>query len=319
MSTKTLLQASIFPFLLTLVDSLQLCSKEIQKVCYPCESRISNYFTCTEISDQMKIIYFETNQFIDYTKYQNSHVRLIEEPQKITLYPCHRNTSYIQVDLDTYYPIGSKLKLKFTNKSEFKSVRNSRFQSCLETHCLTKNNRFVCHDHFVQHLDFKFNQIVTTQCIQNITIALIFSRYLTKIVPNMFFLNAYNLIYVVFDLDILEILECSTFENLKHLRLVDFQVLRKTTVRNYECVFQYNPNIVFINDNNNITWNTCERNDFKTGPRIQWIRYAIVTLLLLCILTTATLSFIRICLRKSSSSSNAISVADPSIELDVLE
>ena len=269
------------------VTAVQYCLNYDKRICFPCDVNKDSLTYCDKISASMKYLFLPSNLTMDYDQYSNSSIRIIEQRHTLTFYPCQYDLSvspYLQVDPHSFYPIGSTLNLSRPQLPKLNSIKHvNKIQACLETYCSgTKNNQFRCFQPFSANSRFSFNDIVTTDCVQNISSAYIWSRKILKIRNNYFLLNAYNLIHLTLDLDNLKWLRCNDFKRLKHLRLVEIRFHSSLLARtnNYTCIFQYNPKLVLVDINGQWIWNPCNVRGFhhlnKNSPAI----YAILCLLI---------------------------------------
>ena len=263
------------------------CQKTVKHVysCIPCKISINNTINCKEVTQNIKIIHFRNStDDIDYTSFVSSSIKIIEEPEKLTFYSCPPNATYFQVDPDNFYPIKKKLPLPLNDDEGSNSTKNTPFQTCLETYCLTinNNNKLKCHDNiFIGSLDFQLNSAVSLACIRNITYVSIRSRFLINIKSNQFFRNAHNVHYLALHLSDVKSFQCNSLQNLSNLRIVKISMFPTNPHSiEFSCLIQFNPNIVFVRQNDKIIWNKCTIETLSSSHRV----FIISTVLILLIL-----------------------------------
>ena len=267
METMILLNFVIFTalFKIPIFEFKQLCSMNATNICYLCTSTMN----CKLIGNEMKVIRSTNrNTIINYGTYVGGHVKIIEEPEVVTFYSClgmtarGDKTGYLQVNPFTYHPINHELEFRNYPLGRNFLKMSTRFQKCLNSHCLhnnnNNNNRLECADLPETRLDFEFSDITTLECVQNITFAHLSAPNVTVLRENHFFRNAYNIIYLKLNLQQLTVIECSTFERLKNLRLLRFNSDNIQVVENYECIFDFNENLVALVFNDKWIWNSCQ-------------------------------------------------------------
>ena len=253
--------------LLTLICAIEikgtkyvpLCLNIFKRVCYPCLDNRYNISHCSPINPDMRVVHYNFKTLVDYSQYLDTNVQIIEELDRKTFYSCPFRDDYFQVNTTNFYPIGRPLTFSKQAVGKRTAHSDSKFQLCLETYCCLKNdNRFTCYDTSFGGLDFAFNNIVTLKCLQNITSVHLWSNNITKITVNRFFLNAHNIVNMVLDFERLNAIQCNAFQNLRSLRMLEFDVnSEQSHFLKYDCIFHFNPNLVKINLNGEWIWKMC--------------------------------------------------------------
>ena len=269
--------------LLPNIISVPMCFNDSKTVCHVCVDPKDP--ECQEINDEMKVM-FSNWDTVDYDLLRSSKLKIIYELDKITFYSC-QNNSYIHVDINTYYPLGRKLKFSPLTKQRFENmVANREFEVCLNTFCSTRpNNIFKCYSYYLTSLEFRFTERITAICLQNITSAQFSMKYLDLVTYNNFFQNAYNIIRLSINVEVIPSFQCYIFENLVNLRLLEFQFRNQTMLpETFKCIFPYNPSLVAIDIINERVWTTCENtmvlktvsksfSSWDTVQFVSWVHY----------------------------------------------
>ena len=251
----------------------QTCFTNSTEICYPCTSTMN----CKLIGNEMKVIRSTNrNTTINYGTYVGGHVKIIEEPEVVTFYSClgmtarGDKTGYLQVNPFTYHPINHELEFRNYPLGRNFLKMSTRFQKCLNSHCLhnnnnnNNNNRLECIILMETRLDFDFdfNSVTTLECVQNITFAHLNAPNVTVLRENHFFRNAYNIIYLELNVGHLGVLECDTFEYLSHVRVIRYSSSSSSDsngneLNQFACILQHNPSLVRVIVNNNSIWSNC--------------------------------------------------------------
>ena len=239
--------------LMPLSESVLYCLNHSKHVCYPCLTSNYNQNYCNKISNETKIISFEANTIINYGSYLNSTVRIIQEPNQLTLYYCGSNVTYIHIPKKFENPFQ---KLFSTRKYKQTFIT---LQQCLNFYCSRKLPQLVCFNRFMDTLDFSLGQQVTLTCVNNIVSANIFSLKLKILDDYQFFIYAQSLIYLKLDFPKLKHINCFSLENLVNLRLLDFSH-NLIPLESYKCIFLFNPTIVRIGVDGQDIWSWCKDN-----------------------------------------------------------
>ena len=250
---------SILPVVIT--NPSQLCSTTFVNICFSCQ-HIDGL--CDNITDNMKIIVFPDNKKIDYSWYIRTNIRIIIQTGKLTFFSCNKNWDFIEVDPNYYYPHKIKLNLSNIHVAVTYSKVVTEFQTCVQTYCSNQNNHFECYNHVVDNLNFEFDTSVNPKCLQNITFASIESPNLKLIEPNTFFLNVFNLIYLKLELINLKTFQFNVLQNLKFLKMIKLVYFNRNLVC-LDCIFRFNPNLVLINAQDTIVWNSCNYSALRKG------------------------------------------------------
>ena len=271
------------------IKSVEYCLNFIKRKCHPCTPMDHDEVICERMSEGMKIIYFDNNNQIDYNSYVNSSIQIVENNNVSTFYSCQNRSDYLQVNPYNYYPIGKQLNLSLPRfkRSKPKVARSikSDFQVCLEVYCFNKNNnRFVCYEYYSRNLDFAYNSIVTRECILNITYAFIWSRKIAHITKNMFFLNAVNIQFMSLDFEDMKSMQCNVFQQLEHLKILQFKVSFKTKFHIDNCIFQFNPKLVRVDINDNWIWNECKVIDNGGNQVVYVVSFVLLGIVSLCLM-----------------------------------
>ena len=260
MFTKNIIFSIIFLNLTSIfLDCALYCLNSTKNVCHPCEKSAYNIHYCEAITKGMKIVSFGKIAKVNYESYLNSNIRIINERSKVTLYSCYGD--YIQVKSYSYYPIKEKVHLKSIHLAVNHNPVHAKFQKCLEVYCFVNHNIFVCFDETVNRLDFFFNSIITTNCVQNITAAHIASNKITNLKFNLFFYFGRNLIYLHLNFLNLESIDCFVFQNLIYLRIIEFSTNLIKNLKSYKCILNHHINLIKISIGEDTIWNNC---DFST-------------------------------------------------------
>ena len=290
MLVKTVL---LLGLVVTAANSVRFCLNHVSRVCYPCDRTNVTSAYCHQITNDMKIIYFQKETLIRYESYINSNIKIIKEPTKVTYYQssCMYNSQnyYYQVQANTFYPIENELNFSPLPVGKLSVATNkySRFQTCLEIYCRFRvNNHLTCSDDHIDGFDFVLNENVTLTCIQNITSINIRSRSISEMYLNTFFRNVYNTVHMDLMLDNLQHLDCATFHTLQNLREIEIQSRNTVQVNSDQCLFRYNPNLVLVVINRNWYWSTCRRDFYKHFSNVsdQPTSYLVFSILLLMFL-----------------------------------
>ena len=304
--------------LLPIVISVPKCYNDSQTVCELCEDYTDS--DCQEITDDIIIVfsYQGMRQKIDYNFFSGTNVKIIHEQNSTTFYSCNRG--YIHVNRNTFYPTGLKLNFTTFYKPETKySADRSQFQICLDTYCLDdKYNTLICRHHYLNTLKFQFSSHVTPMCLQNITSSLISARHLTDLKNNNFFGYATNLINLMIHIELIDSFECDIFRNLVNLRLLEIQLYgghghQLQLVDQYKCIFGWNPNLVRIQINDKLIWNTC--NDTAVSKTTNWPTFLDTFVLVLLLLFSLYLMVVFSLYLCSWNRQHATVSEDPGFEL----
>ena len=242
-------------------EALEYCLNHMETICFPCRPISAEDPQCIEISREMKIINFDTHVNVSYHRYSNSSVKMIQEPNKVTFLSCGRGNddNYFQVQSYSYYPVGHTLHFSPYSVG-MQYIQSALFQTCLNYYCVSiRNNMLKCRDPLVDGFGFSFNSNITLPCVQNITYASITSDRISEITKNPFFVNAYNIINLVLDLNILRSFQCNAFQRLNNLRVLKINLNKSSVIETkvYECFFKFNPKLVMIDINGNWIWQSC--------------------------------------------------------------
>ena len=294
MFSKRITIAAILLAMVSVTLSVHLCLTWYQYECHPCHPKQQNI--CDNITNDIKVLIFHKNTTVYYKLHLNTSIRMIIEDDKITFYPCSIWATYFQVDRKNYYPIGRNVYFP-----SVKLIVNSlkhikfKFQDCLTTFCsFSHNNRFGCYHMSLRYFNFTFDQIVTSQCVQNITFASIYSETIFEITQNTFFLTATNLIYLKLAIPNLNYFQCHIFEKLSNLKIIQFEYYSTHLINYNKCIFFYSPNIIKIDIGYKTLWNTCNRRLYtdthttKLIPKVSCalkITFKVITYYLISFLT----------------------------------
>ena len=253
-----------------------MCLSFIVNVCFMCSKTQIDGGQCMKLNDEMNTIVVSGHKVkIDYKSYINSHIKIIEEDTKVTLYSCDIFNAYTRYYKRTYYPIGRELRYPKYNLPPYLNNVDKSFQRCIKTYCLTNMNMnyFECLRQDVKDFDFVMDSQKVLTCVQNITMAYISTSNLTRLHLNTFFQYAYNLIYLQLDLQNLRYVSCNIFKTLSNLRLLDFGY-NNFPRDHYECVFKHSENLIKIDAKDVTVWNKCDL--FSRTPAI--VEYEMNTL-----------------------------------------
>ena len=266
---------------------LRYCLSYMENICFPCDDKDG---FCDEIANEVLIIRAARHEIVNYTSYVNSSVKIIEENHVMTYYSCPNQLEpYFQVNPINYYPLERKLNFTTIKTMPYVAEIDSKnvFQACLNTYCSKiRNNQLKCHGYLSKSLLYSFDSVVTPECIQNITSVRITSDHRLDVERSRhFFHNAYNLVFLRFDVKEVISVRCNVFQNLKNLREIQL-VLRTIQYDKYKCLFRFNPGLVKVEVNDKWIWNQCliEDRDEKIGVDYSGIIICIIVAVIVCTL-----------------------------------
>ena len=267
-------------------NQLHYCVHYGREICFPCDDDKDGF--CDEIANEVPIIRAARHEIVNYTSYVNSSVKIIEENHVMTYYACPNQLEpYFQVNPINYYPLERKLNFTTIKTMPYVAEIDSKnaFQACLNTYCSKiRNNQLKCHGYLSKSLLYSFDSVVTPECIQNITSVRITSDHRLDVERSRhFFHNAYNLVFLRFDVKEVISVRCNVFQNLKNLREIQL-VLRTIQYDKYKCLFRFNPGLVKVEVNEKWIWNPCFFIDDHIGEDTFLIVILLITVLILCLL-----------------------------------
>ena len=303
MNKKTILTLTILSQIL-LTETGFLCIYHVAPECIFCQKRTFHDKLCIERASDVKVLTILGKTSVNYDRYINSSIKLINERNLKTFYSCF---DYFQVYTYTFYPV--RLNLLFLQEPQgiVPSRLQGTFQRCLDKFCSatirTNNynyNRFLCYENRLKSLDFLFNYMVTLSCVQNITYAFISSQWIEMLDVNYFFSNAYNLVYLKLELLNLKKIESRVFGNLRYLKFVKF-IYKRLPLEDYERIFEYTHSLVKIDVANVSLWIKCKlqkNNTLVVKKSLVRLDGVIISgLLLLCTFCILVKVFIKYCRR----------------------
>ena len=217
------------------------------------------------ILNQTRQIIVLTNQkYDDFNMYLNTYLKEFNTKEMTGFHQCSGN-KFEQFRQPNYYPMSKHISLPFRVPKYQTKVSNYKgFQKCLFNYCqnetLRLTNMLRCADNSIVdfHIDF-----VDRLCISNITHIHIVSDKITTIGYNntSFFRKKINWNVVYLQLDVGNNskidFKCNSFKLLKSLRVI---TINSGSVKDFKCIFQYNPDLVKITSGIQRIWNLCDNN-----------------------------------------------------------
>ena len=257
------IEISLFTAIVTVIAaSVEECHMVLEPLCIYCDKRIYIQSQCVNSTSKVKILKFFEKIDIDYKSYTNRSIKMIIEPRTTTYYSCETyGRDYLQVFSDNAYPLGVEIRLLHVNFEDSNTSMDTSFQKCLVNHCLQPfKNDFYCYNDIVISFNFVPNSVVSLPCLRNITMAFLKLDVLNITSMNNFFRYAYNIIRLTLTAKNSLLIPCNAFYNLPELRDLMFQIHNSTGSENFGCIFKYNRNLVKIDLNGQMIWNSCNYN-----------------------------------------------------------